>query len=69
MMLLLHSNVYKIGDEFGHNFLKEIREKHIKDIVTMFFYGRPRKIIVSKKQIQSPKALGYLNLKGAFHIK
>ena len=38
MMLLYIQMFTKLGDEFGAQ-LEGDREKHIKDIVTMFFYG------------------------------
>lgn len=46
MMLLYIQMFTKLGDEFGAQLLEGDREKHIKDIVTMFFYGLsvPQKI-------------------------
>ncbi|MBY0598650.1 TetR/AcrR family transcriptional regulator [Bacillus bingmayongensis] len=39
MMLLYIQMFSKLGDDYGLQFLEGDREKHIQDIVTMFFYG------------------------------
>ena len=39
MMLLYIQMFTKLGDDFGAQLLEGDREKHIQDIVTMFFYG------------------------------
>ncbi|EAL11463.1 transcriptional regulator, tetR family [Bacillus cereus G9241] len=39
MMLLYIQMFTKLGDDFGAQLLEGNREKHIQDIVTMFFYG------------------------------
>ena len=39
MMLLYIQMFTKLGDDFGAKLLEGDREKHIQDIVTMFFYG------------------------------
>ncbi|WP_170958505.1 TetR/AcrR family transcriptional regulator [Bacillus cereus] len=39
MMLLYIQMFTKLGDDFGAKLLERDREKHIQDIVTMFFYG------------------------------
>ncbi|MGR5879177.1 TetR/AcrR family transcriptional regulator [Bacillus pacificus] len=39
MMLLYIQMFTKLGDDFGAQLLERDREKHIQDIVTMFFYG------------------------------
>ncbi|WP_141436269.1 TetR/AcrR family transcriptional regulator [Bacillus cereus] len=39
MMLLYIQMFIKLGDDFGAKLLERDREKHIQDIVTMFFYG------------------------------
>ncbi|MEH7458415.1 TetR/AcrR family transcriptional regulator [Bacillus sp. JJ1127] len=39
-MILLYIQMFsKLGDDYGIQLLEEDREKHIQDIVTMFFYG------------------------------
>lgn len=39
-MMLLYINMFnKLGEEHGIQLLEGNREEHIKDIVTMFFYG------------------------------
>ncbi len=61
----------KLGDDFGAQLLERDREKHIQDIVTMFFLWtvRPRKIIVSKEQIKSTKSPLIFKSQGLFHVK
>ncbi|WP_082246202.1 TetR/AcrR family transcriptional regulator [Bacillus gaemokensis] len=39
MMLLYIQMFSKLGDDYGLQLLEGDREKHIQDIVTMFFYG------------------------------
>lgn len=39
MMLLYIQMFTKLGDDFGAKLLEGDREKHIQDIITMFFYG------------------------------
>ncbi|MFJ8530080.1 TetR/AcrR family transcriptional regulator [Bacillus sp. NPDC094106] len=39
MMLLYIQMFSKLGDDYGVQLLERDREKHIQDIVTMFFYG------------------------------
>ena len=39
MMLLYIQMFTKLGDDFGAQLLEGDHEKHIQDIVTMFFYG------------------------------
>ncbi|HGE5779662.1 MULTISPECIES: TetR/AcrR family transcriptional regulator [Bacillus] len=39
-MILLYIQMFsKFGEDYGVQLLEDDREKHIKDIVTMFFYG------------------------------
>lgn len=39
MMLLYIQMFHKLSEDYGMQLLEENREEHIKDIVTMFFYG------------------------------
>ena len=41
MMLLYIQMFTKLGDDFGAQLLEGDREKHIQDIVTMFFMDYP----------------------------
>ncbi len=52
MMLLYIQMFTKLGDDFGAKLLEGDREKHIQDIVTMFFYGLSDSTKIKRHEIR-----------------
>ena len=70
MMLLYIQMFTKLGDDFEHNFLKEIVKNIYKISLRCSFMDCPsQKIIVSKEQIKSTKSPLIFKSQGLFIIK
>ena len=70
MMLLYIQMFTKLGDDFEHNFLKEIVKTYTRYRYDVLLWTvRPRKIIVSKEQIKSTKSPLIFKSQGLFHVK